>query len=132
VAVHADSSALENVGHRTDSSTIRWIVKRAGLPPVLRARRLAEALQSTFVIDSAAANPRIHAHPEALFMQQIVRTVMMAEDGAVHAPQILICDRDRKWSGEAPRQLRHAGIRVVLTPRARPMRTPTRNGLCGR
>jgi hypothetical protein len=38
--------------------------------------------------------------PEALFMQQIVRTLTMAEPGAVRRPQVLICDRDRKWSGD--------------------------------
>jgi hypothetical protein len=45
-------------------------------------------------------------HPEALFMEQIVRTLTMAEAGAVPAPHVLICDRDRKclpaitWWGE--------------------------------
>jgi hypothetical protein len=29
-------------------------------------------------------------------MQQIVRTLTMAEAGAVGVPQVLICDRDRK------------------------------------
>ena len=29
---------------------------------------------------------------------------------------MLICDRDRKWSGDVRRQLREAGIRVVQTP----------------
>jgi len=53
-------------------------------------------------------------HPEALFMQQIVRTLTMAEGCAVHAPQVLICDRDRKWSADVRRRLRDAGIRVVL------------------
>jgi hypothetical protein len=37
-------------------------------------------------------------HPEALFMQQIVRTLTMADGGAVDAPHVLICDRDRKWN----------------------------------
>ena len=65
------------------------------------------------------ADPRIHA----------------ASRGAVHAPsqshadgrrrsvccvdhRVLICDRDRKWSGDVRRLLADAGIRVVLTPRA--------------
>jgi hypothetical protein len=29
-----------------------------------------------------------------------VRTLTMAEGGGVDAPQVLICDRDRKWSGD--------------------------------
>jgi hypothetical protein len=37
-------------------------------------------------------------HPEALFMQQIVRTLTMAEAGVVSRRQVLICDRDQKWS----------------------------------
>jgi putative transposase len=52
-------------------------------------------------------------YSNALFMQLIVRTLTMTEDGAVPAPQILICDRDRKWSGEARRRLGDACIRVV-------------------
>ena len=61
-------------------------------------------------------------------MQQIVRTLTMAEGTAVQAPKLVICDRDRKWSADVRRQLRDAGIRVVLIPeRAPPMRTPTRN-----
>jgi len=54
-------------------------------------------------------------HPEALFMQQIVRTLTMAESDAVPVPNVLICDRDRKWSGDVRRRLRDAGIRLVLT-----------------
>jgi transposase InsO family protein len=59
-------------------------------------------------------------HPEALFMQQVVRTLTMAEDDAVAAPQVLVCDRDRKWSRDVRRQLREAGIRVVVTPERAP------------
>jgi transposase InsO family protein len=49
-------------------------------------------------------------------MQQVVRTLTMAEGGVGHAPPVLVCDRDRKWSDEVRRQLQDAGIRVVLTP----------------
>ena len=49
-------------------------------------------------------------------MQQTVRTLTMAGGGAVPAPHILIGDRDRKWRGDVRRQLRDAGIRVVVTP----------------
>jgi transposase InsO family protein len=59
-------------------------------------------------------------HPEALFIQQIVRTLTMAEAGAVPGPKILICDRDRKWSGDVRRRLRDAGIQVVLIPERAP------------
>ena len=91
---------------------------------------------TVFVIDLASRRVQILGstpYPEAVFMQQIVRTLTMAEDGGVVlAPHVLICDRDRKWSGDVRRRLRDAGIRVVLSPRARRMRTPTRNASCGR
>jgi transposase InsO family protein len=59
-------------------------------------------------------------HPEALFMQQIVRTLTMADSGAVHPPNQLICDRDRKWSADVRRRLRDEGIRVVRIPERAP------------
>ena len=53
-------------------------------------------------------------------MQQIARTLTMAEPRTVDAPQVLICDRDRKWSWDVRRRLREAGIRVVLIPERAP------------
>jgi transposase InsO family protein len=138
--------ALQNVGHRVARSTIRRILKAAGLPPVpqrptswqtfLNAHwggvagadffttevwtwRGLITYYTVFVIDLASRRVQILGstpHPDALFMQQIVRTLTMAEDRAVHAPHVLICDRDRKWSGDVRRGLKEAGIRVVLTP----------------
>ena len=78
---------------------------------------------TVFVIDLASRRVQILGstpHPEALFMQQVVRTLTMAEVGVVGAPQVLICDRDRKWSGDVRRRLRDAGIRVVLIPERAP------------
>ena len=142
--------ALKNVGHRIGRSTIRRILKAAGLPPVpqrptswqtfLNAHWGAIAgadffttevwtwrglvtYYTLFVIDLASRRVQILGstpHPEALFMQQIVRTLTMAEDGALQAVHILICDRDRKWSGDVRRQLRDAGTRVVSTPERAP------------
>jgi hypothetical protein len=76
-----------------------------------------------FVIDLASRRVQILGstpHPEALFTQQIVRTLTMAEDGAMPVPHILICDRDRKWSSDVRRQLHEAGTRVVLIPERSP------------
>ena len=142
--------ALKNVGHRVGRSTIRRILKAAGLPPVpqrptswqtfLRAHWGAIAaadffttevwtwrglvtFYTVFVIDLASRRVQILGstpHPEALFMQQIVRTLTMAEGAAVQAPKVLICDRDRKWSGDVRRRLGDAGIGVVLTPERAP------------
>ena len=142
--------ALKNVGHRVGRSTIRRILKAAGLPPVpqrptswqtfLNAHWGAIAgadffttevwtwqglvtYYTVFVIDLASRRVQILGstpHPEALFMQQIVRTLTMAEAGSLGVPQVLICDRDRKWSRDVRRRLRDAGIRVVLIPERAP------------
>jgi hypothetical protein len=76
-----------------------------------------------FVIDLASRRAQILGstpHPEGLFVQQIVRTLTMAEAGAVRVPQMVICNRDRKWSRDVRRRLREAGIRVVLIPERAP------------
>jgi putative transposase len=78
---------------------------------------------TVFIIDLASRRVQILGstpHPEALFMQQIVRTLTMAEAGVVSRRQVLICDRDRKWSQDVRRRLREAGIRVVLIPERAP------------
>jgi transposase InsO family protein len=142
--------ALENVGHRVGRSTIRRILKAAGLPPVpqrptswqtfLKAHWGAIAAAdffttevwtwqglvtyyTVFVIDLASRRVQILGstqHPEAVFMQQIVRTLTMADARAEPAPDVLICDRDRKWSGDVRRRLRDARIHVVLIPERAP------------
>jgi transposase InsO family protein len=142
--------ALKNVGHCVGRSTIRRILKAAGLPPVpqrptswqtfLKAHwgsiagadffttevwtwRGLITYDTAFVIDLASRRVRILGstpHPEARFMQQIVRTLTMADDAVVDTPNILICDRDRKWSDDVRRRLQEAGVRVVLTPTRAP------------
>jgi len=142
--------ALKNVGHCVGRSTVRGILKAAGLPPVpqrptswqtfLKAHWGAIARADffttemwtwrglvtyypVFVIDLASRRVQILGstpHPEALFMEQIVRALTMADDGVVDTPHVLICDRDRKWSGEVRRRLEQAGIRVLLTPERAP------------
>jgi transposase InsO family protein len=138
--------ALTNVGHRVSRSTIRRILKSAGLPPVPQRPtswqtflhshwgaivgadffttevwtwRGLVTYYTVFVIDLASRRVQILGstpHPEALFMQQVVRTLTMAEGTAVQAPRLVICDRDRKWSADVRRRLKDAGIRVVLIP----------------
>ena len=131
-------------------STIRRILKAAGLPPVpgrptswqtfLKAHWGAIAgadffttevwtwrglvtYYTVFGIDLAYRRVQILGstpYPEALFMQQLMRTVVIAEDAMAPAPHVLICDRDRKWSSDVRRRLHEAGIRVVLTPERAP------------
>jgi putative transposase len=142
--------ALKNLGHRVGRSTIARILKAAGVPPVpqrptswqtfLRAHWGAIAgadffttevwtwqglvtYYTVFVIHLASRRVQILGstrHPEVLFMQQMVRTLTMAEAGVVGVPQVLICDRDRKWSLDVRLRLREAGIRVVLIPERAP------------
>jgi hypothetical protein len=50
---------------------------------------------TVFIIDLASRRVQILGstpHPEALFMQQMVRTLTMAEVGVVNLPQVLICE----------------------------------------
>jgi putative transposase len=142
--------ALKNVGHRVGRSTIRRILKAAGLPPVpqrptswqtfLKAHwgviagadffttevwtwRGLVTYYTVFVIDLASR--RVHVlgstpHPSEWFMGQIVRLVTAAEDGVLIGHRALICDRDRKWSRAVRQHFSDAGIRVVLTPARAP------------
>lgn len=142
--------ALKNVGHRVGRSTIRRILKAAGLPPVphrptswqtfLKAHwgiiagadffttevwtwRGLVTYYTVFVIDLASR--RVHVlgstpHPTELFMSQMVRLATAADDGVLVGHRTLICDRDRKWSRAVRQQLGDASIRMVLTPERAP------------
>jgi hypothetical protein len=78
---------------------------------------------TVFVIELASRRVQIlgsMTHPEAVFMHQVVRTLTMAEAGVVPVPDVLICDRDRKWSSDVRGRLRDAGLHVVLIPERAP------------
>jgi transposase InsO family protein len=138
--------ALKNVGHRVGRSTIARRLKVAGVPPVperptswqtfLRAHwgviagadffttevwtwRGLVTYYTVFVIDLASRRVQILGstpHPNERFMRQVGRTCTTADDGLLHDHRVLLCDRDRKWSGEVRQLLGDAGIRVVQTP----------------
>jgi transposase InsO family protein len=142
--------ALKNLGHRVGRSTIRRILKAAGLPPVpqrptswqtfLKAHwgvnagadffttevwtwRGLVTYYTVFVIDLASR--RVHMlgstpHPGDFFMGQIVRLATAADDGVLIGHRVLICDRDRKWSRAVRQRFGSAGIRTVLTPERAP------------
>jgi transposase InsO family protein len=134
-------------------STIRRILKAAGLPPVPeRPTSWQTFLQAhwgvvagadffttevwtwqglvtyytAFVIHLASRRVPVLGstpHPEALFMQQVGRTLTMDDAPVVPTPNVLICDRDQKWRGEVRRGLQDAGIRMVRIP----VRAPNAN-----
>ena len=117
--------AGKNVGHRVGRSTIRRILKAAGLPPVPQRPTSWQTFLKThwgaiagadffttevwtwrglvtyytvFAIDLASRRVQILAstpRPGPLFMAQIVRTLTIAEAGEVEAPRVLLCDRAR-------------------------------------
>ena len=137
--------ALKNLGHRVARSTIRRILKAAGVPPVpqrpiswqtfLKAHwgviaaadffttevwtwRGLVTYYTVFVMDLASR--RVHIlgstpHPNDVFMSQIERLVTAADDGVLIGHRVLICDRDRKWSRAVRQRIGDAGICVVLT-----------------
>jgi putative transposase len=142
--------ALTNVGHRVGRSTIRRILKAAGLPPVpqrptswqtfLKAHwgviaaadffttevwtwRGLVTYYTVFVMDLASR--RVHLlgctpHPNDMFMSQIARLVRAADDGVLIGQRELICARDRKWTRAVRQRFDDAGIRVVQTPERAP------------
>ena len=139
--------ALKNLGHRVGRSTIARILKAHGLPPVperptswqtfLRAHWGAiggadfftteiwtwhglVTYYTVFVIELASRRVQILGstpHPDETFMRQVARTLTMADERGC---QVLICDRDWKWTRDVRRLLGNAGIRVVRTPERAP------------
>jgi transposase InsO family protein len=135
--------ALKNLGHHVGRSTIARILKARGVPPApqrptswqtfLRAHWGAIAaadffttevwtwrglvtFYTAFVIDLGSRRVQVlgtTAHPDELFMRQVVRTLTMADGKAC---RVLICDRDTKWSAAVRERLEEAGMRVVQTP----------------
>jgi putative transposase len=135
--------ALKNVGHRVGRSTIARILRAQGISRVperptswrtfLRAHWGAIAgadffttevwtwrglvtYYTVFVIDLASR--RVHIvgstpHPNEVFMRQVGRTLIFADEGVLVGHRVLICDRDAKWSAPVRERLGEAGIRVV-------------------
>jgi transposase InsO family protein len=139
-------------------STIRRILKAAGLPPVpqrpiswqtfLRAHWGAIAgadffttevwtwrglvtYDTVFVLDSASRRVQMLGstpHPEAFFMHQVGRLLTFADEGVLGPAHVLICDRDSQWRPDVRRVLADAGVRVVMTP----IRAPNANAYAER
>ena len=142
--------ALKNVGHGVGRSSIRRILKAAGLPPVPQRPTSWQTFLkghwgviaggdffttevwtwqglvtyfTVFVLDLASRRVQILGstpHPNELFMQQVVRLATAADDGILVGHRVLICDRDRKWSGAVRRRFGEASVSVVVTPERAP------------
>ena len=65
-------------------------------------------------------------------MQQVVRTLIAAEDGLLVQHHVLICDRETKWSAPVRARLGDAGIRVAQTPYQAPNANAYAERLCVR
>ena len=55
-------------------------------------------------------------YPDEPFMQQVVRTMTIADEGLLVQQRVLVCDRDTKWSAPVRGRLSESGIRMVQTP----------------
>jgi len=66
--------------------------------------------------------------PNAWFMAQAARRLTDAVDGFLASHQILICDRDSKWTDDFRRIVQGAGVRIVRTP----VRAPNANAFAER
>lgn len=138
--------ALKNVGHRVARSTIASILKAEGIPPsgerptawrtFVRAHwpalvaadfftteawtvRGLVTYYSLFVIELQTR--RVHVvgptrRPDERFVVQAIRHLTDGIDGVLGRGRVLICDRDRKWSGAAVAFLEREGVRIVRTP----------------
>ena len=139
-------AALKNLGHRVARSTIADILRAHGIGPVperpmswhtfLAAHWSAIAAADFFTTEVwtgrglvtyytlfviELASRRVHVlrstpHPDDAFMGHVARVLTAADDGVLDGHQILICDRDTKWSPAFRRTLADRGIRVVQTP----------------
>ena len=150
--------ALKNLGHGVARSTVAKVLKAHGIPPApdrptswrtfLRAHWGAIAgadfftsevwtprglitYYTLFVIDLRSR--RVHVAgstptPDAWFMAQAARRLTDAVDGFLASHQILICDRDSKWTDDFRRIVQGAGVRIVLIP----VRAPNANAYAER
>jgi putative transposase len=82
---------------------------------------------TVFVIDLASRRLQIVGstpHPNERFMQQVVGTMAVADEGLLVEHRVLICDRDTKWSARVRARLGDTGIRAAQTPYQAPNANP--------
>jgi transposase InsO family protein len=138
--------ALRNLDHRVARSTVAKVLKDHGIPPApgrpsswrtfLRAHWGAIAgadffttevwttgglrtYYTLFVLDLQSRRVQVVGstpNPDAAFMAQAARRLTDVVDGFLAGYQVLICDRDSKWTDKFRGLLEAEGVRVVLTP----------------
>jgi transposase InsO family protein len=138
--------ALKNVGHRVARSTIASILRAEGVPPrgerstawstFLRAHwpalvatdffttevwtgRGLVTYYTLFVIELHSRRVRVGGatpYPDEAFVLQAMRELTDGVDGMIGPGQVLICDRDPKWSRAIETLLKHEGVRIIRTP----------------
>jgi putative transposase len=137
--------ALKNLGHRVGRSTIARVLRAEGIPPgrqrpttwrtfvqahwpvlvaadfftieVWTVRGLV-TYYTAFVLDLESRRVRAIGStpfPDEAFVIQCLRQAT-GETGLLFEGQILLCDRDPKWSGGVEQWLAPAGVRVIRTP----------------
>ena len=141
---------LKALGHRVASTTIANVLKENGIKPApdrpsswrsfLKAHwgqvaamdflttevwtpRGLTTFYVLFAIDLKTRRAEIAGittSPDDVFMAQVARNLTDIEDGFLRDHQILICDRDTKFTAQFKRILGDAGVRVVLTPKQAP------------
>jgi hypothetical protein len=85
---------------------------------------------TVFVIDLASRRVQVLGatpHPDEVFMQQVGRTLTMADAGT---RRVLICDRDAKWSAAVREQLCDRGLRGGPNAVSGAQRARARGTLC--
>jgi hypothetical protein len=125
--------ALKNVGHCVGRSTIRRVLKAAGLPPVPQRPSSGQTFlnahwgviaaadffttdvwtcrglvtyYTVFVMDLASRRVQIVGstpHPNELVVHQVGRTLTAADTSLLRHHRVVNCDRARKWSQDVRR-----------------------------
>jgi transposase InsO family protein len=137
---------LKNLEHRVARSTVAKVLRDHGIPPApgrpsswrtfLRAHwgviagadffttevwtpRGLVPYYTLFVLDLESRRVQVLGstpNPDAGFMARAARRLTDAADGFPAGHQVLICDRDGKWTEEFRGLLDEAGVRIALTP----------------
>ena len=140
---------MKNVEHRVARSTIAGILAAEGIPPsggrltawraflkahwpalvaadfftteVWTARGLV-TFYTAFVIELQSRRVRVVGstrYPDETFVVQALRPLTDRAD-KLRSGRVLICDRERKWSGTVAAFLEREGIRIVRIPARAP------------